>query len=113
MADHPPGGDQSKRTSDVRHLGGEAKWSRRYRANLQRLNSGDRGQIAAVVDGLSQRDRDYGLSQGERRMLERARQLLQDPPGNRPPGVREPRSPFPPTGTGSIALSIPADPDRA
>jgi len=64
MADNPSGEDRSKRASDVRHLGGEANWSRRYRANLDRLDSGDRGQVAAVVDGLSQRDRDYGLSQG-------------------------------------------------
>lgn len=112
MADHPSGEDRSKRASDVSHLGGEANWSRRYRANLHRLNSGDRAQIVAVVDGLSQRDRDYGLSQGERRMLDRARQLLQDPPRNGPAGVREPRSPFPSTGEGSIALPIPADPDR-
>jgi hypothetical protein len=94
------------------HASGEANWSRRYRANLHRLNSGDRGQIAAVVNGLSERDRDHGLSQGERRMLERARYLLQDPPGNGPAGVREPRSPLPPTGAGSIALSTPAGPDR-
>ncbi|MGH3066946.1 MAG: hypothetical protein ACRDMI_00005, partial [Streptosporangiaceae bacterium] len=104
MADHPSGEDHSKRASGARHLGGEANWSRRYRANLNRLNSGDRGEIEAVVDVLSQRDRDYGLSQGERRMLERARQLLQDPPGNGPAGVREPRSPRPSTGAGSIAL---------
>jgi RNA polymerase-interacting CarD/CdnL/TRCF family regulator len=65
MADHPSGEDHSKRASDVRHLGGEANWSRRYRANLHRLNSGDRSQIAALVDGLSQRHRDYGLSPGE------------------------------------------------
>jgi hypothetical protein len=88
---------------------GEANWSRRYRANLHRLNSGDRDQIATVVDGLIQRDRDHGLSQGERRMLERARHLLENPPGNGLAGVREPRSPLPPTGAGSIALSTLAE----
>jgi hypothetical protein len=113
MADQRSGEDHSKRPSDVRHLGSEANWSRRYRANLHRMNSGDRRQIAAVVDGLSQRDRDYGLSPGERRMLERARQLLQDRPGNGPAGAHEPRSPFPSADAGSIALPIPADPDRA
>jgi RNA polymerase-interacting CarD/CdnL/TRCF family regulator len=30
-----------------------ADWSRRYKANLQRLASGDRQQIADVVNGLS------------------------------------------------------------
>jgi CarD family transcriptional regulator len=56
-----------------------ADWSRRYKANLQRLASGDRDQIAEVVDGLSTWDRDHGLSAGEQRMLERARRLLAHP----------------------------------
>jgi CarD family transcriptional regulator len=56
-----------------------ASWSRRYRANLQRLASGDRDQIAEVVNELSARERDHGLSAGEQRMLERARRLLAHP----------------------------------
>lgn len=85
-------------------------WSRRYKANVERLKSGDRQQIAVVVHGLSERDRDYGLSQGERRMLERAKRLLDGPPDNGPPGVREPRRPRPPANAGSIALPEPAQP---
>jgi CarD family transcriptional regulator len=56
-----------------------ANWSRRYKANLERLASGDRDQIADVVSGLSTRERDHGLSAGEQRMLQRARQLLAHP----------------------------------
>ena len=56
-----------------------ASWSRRYRANLGRLASGDRDQIAEVVSGLSARELTHGLSTGERRMLERARQILAHP----------------------------------
>jgi CarD family transcriptional regulator len=54
-------------------------WSRRYKANLERLASGDRDQIADVVNGLSARERDHGLSAGDQRMLRRARQLLAHP----------------------------------
>jgi CarD family transcriptional regulator len=44
-------------------------------ANLERLRSGDRSQITEVVRQLSKRDRVRGISQGERRMLGRARPL--------------------------------------
>ena len=54
-------------------------WSRRYKANIDRLRSGERDQIAEVVRGLGARERDHGLSAGEQRMLWRARQLLQGP----------------------------------
>jgi len=83
---------------------GPANWSRRYKANLERLHSGDRRQIAAVVRQLSARERARGISQGERRMLARARQMLDDPGGD-PAGVREPRRPFPPSGVISNDLS--------
>ena len=92
------------------HRGGEADWSRRYKANLERLSSGDRGMMAEVVRGLSILDRDSGLSAGERRMLARAWQLLKDlPGGGGETDVREPRRPLPPTGTGSAAIDLPAE----
>lgn len=75
---------------------GPANWSRRYKANLERLHSGDRRQIAEVVRQLFARERAKGISQGEKRMLGRARQMLDDPGGD-PAGVREPRRPFPPS----------------
>jgi CarD family transcriptional regulator len=40
------------------------------------LRSGDIYQVAEVVRNLSIRDKDKGLSAGEKRMLSRARQIL-------------------------------------
>lgn len=88
------------------HPGDEANWSRRYKANLERLSSGGRGKLAEVVRGLSALERDHGLSAGEQRMLRRAWQLLRDLPGGAGEvGVREPRWPLPPTDAGVAALT--------
>ena len=51
-------------------------WSRRYKANLEKIASGDVIKVAEVVRDLSRRDADRGLSAGEKRMLARARQIL-------------------------------------
>lgn len=51
-------------------------WSRRYKANLEKLASGDVIKVAEVVRDLSRRDSDRGLSAGEKRMLAKARQIL-------------------------------------
>ena len=51
-------------------------WSRRYKNHVEKLKSGDIYQVAEVVRNLSIRDRDKGLSAGEKRMLTRARQIL-------------------------------------
>ena len=51
-------------------------WSRRYKANLEKLASGDVIKVAEVVRDLSRRDADRGLSAGEKRMLSKARQIL-------------------------------------
>ena len=51
-------------------------WSRRYKANLEKLASGDVIKVAEVVRDLSRRDSDRGLSAGEKRMLSKARQIL-------------------------------------
>lgn len=53
-----------------------ANWNRRYRANLEKLKSGDIFEVAEVVRDLTLRDKDKGLSSGEKRMLENARQIL-------------------------------------
>ena len=44
--------------------------------NVARLKSGDPKQVAEAVEELSDRERRYGLSQGERRILARAIELL-------------------------------------
>jgi len=51
-------------------------WNRRYRAHLDKMKSGDIFEVADVVRNLMLREREKGLSTGERRMLENARQIL-------------------------------------
>ena len=51
-------------------------WSRRYKANLEKLASGDVIKVSEVVRDLYRRDQDRGLSAGEKRMLSKARQIL-------------------------------------
>ncbi len=51
-------------------------WSRRYKANLEKLHSGNVMKVAEVVRDLWRRERDRGLSAGEKRMLAKARQIL-------------------------------------
>jgi CarD family transcriptional regulator len=51
-------------------------WSRRFKTNVEKLRSGDIYQVAEVVRNLSVREKDKGLSAGEKRMLAKARQIL-------------------------------------
>jgi CarD family transcriptional regulator len=51
-------------------------WSRRYKANVEKIASGDVIKVSEVVRDLSRRDSNRGLSAGEKRMLARARQIL-------------------------------------
>ena len=51
-------------------------WSKRYRANLAKLISGDIYHVAEVVRDLSLRERGKGLSSAEKRMLAKAREIL-------------------------------------
>jgi CarD family transcriptional regulator len=58
------------------HTEEPTNWSRRYKANLEKLASGDVNKVAEVVRDLWRRERDRGLSAGEKRMLAKARQIL-------------------------------------
>lgn len=51
-------------------------WNRRYRNNLDKIKSGNIYELAEVVRNLSSRDKEKGLSTGEKKMLENARQIL-------------------------------------
>ena len=53
-----------------------SNWNRRYRDNLERLKSGDLIEVARVIKGLTIRDGKRGLSTGERKMLNSARDIL-------------------------------------
>lgn len=61
------------RQTDVEEVG---NWSRRFKANQERLASGDVNKVAEVVRDLWRRDQVKGLSAGEKRMLAKARQVL-------------------------------------
>jgi len=58
------------------HVEEPTNWSRRYKANLEKLHSGNVLKVAEVVRDLWRRERDRGLSAGEKRMLSKARQIL-------------------------------------
>lgn len=58
------------------HVEEPTNWSRRYKANLEKLHSGNVLKVAEVVRDLSRRENDRGLSAGEKRMLAKARQIL-------------------------------------
>jgi CarD family transcriptional regulator len=60
-------GEQSKMSTN---------WNRRYRANMEKIKSGDIYEVAEVVRNLTLRDQEKGLSTGERKMLENSRQIL-------------------------------------
>lgn len=61
------------RETDVEEAG---NWSRRYKANQERLASGDVNKVAELVRDLWRRDQGKGLSPGEKSMLAKARQVL-------------------------------------
>lgn len=60
----------------AQHAEEPANWSRRYKANLEKLHSGNVMKVAEVVRDLWRRGNDRGLSAGEKRMLSKARQVL-------------------------------------
>ena len=53
-----------------------ANWNKRYRENLDKLRQGDIFSTADVVQSLLCRERERGLSAGERRMYLTARRVL-------------------------------------
>lgn len=53
-----------------------SNWNHRYRENMELLKSGNLRSVAHVIKGLTRRDSERGLSNGERKMLHTARQIL-------------------------------------
>ena len=51
-------------------------WNKRFRDNMVRIKSGDIFEVTAVVKSLMLRDRQKGLSTGERKMLSNAKQIM-------------------------------------
>lgn len=53
-----------------------SSWNHRYRRNMDKIKTGDIYEVARVVRDLMRREREKGLSTGERKMLDNARQIL-------------------------------------
>ena len=53
-----------------------ANWSRRFKNHQEKLKSGDVYQVAEVVRNLALRDREKGLSAGEKTLYNKARSIL-------------------------------------
>ena len=51
-------------------------WNKRYRDNMDKMKSGDIYEIADVVRNLSFKQKEKGLSTGEKKMLNNAKQIL-------------------------------------
>lgn len=51
-------------------------WNKRYRNNMDKIKSGDIYEVADVVRNLSFKQKEKGLSTGEKKMLSNAKQIL-------------------------------------
>lgn len=73
------GKSEVKSVFEVLHQGQSqmpSNWNHRYKKNRDKIRSGSVYQVAEVVRNLSIREREKGLSTGEKRMLNQARQIL-------------------------------------
>ena len=50
-------------------------WNKRYRDNMDKMKSGDIYEVADVVRNLSFKQKEKGLSTGEKKMLSNAKQI--------------------------------------
>lgn len=54
----------------------EMNWNKRYRENMDKMKTGDIYEVADVVRSLSFKQKEKGLSTGEKKMLTNAKQIL-------------------------------------
>ena len=54
----------------------DSNWNKRYRDNMEKMKSGDIYEVADVVRNLSFKQKEKGLSTGEKKMLLNAKQIL-------------------------------------
>ena len=71
--------EQAKKVFDV--LGEEdaqieMNWNKRYRENMEKMKTGDIYEVADVVRNLSFKQKEKGLTTGEKKMLTNAKQIL-------------------------------------
>ena len=62
---------KSKKISEM-----PANWNRRYKHNLDKIKTGDIKEAAEVMRNLRHKERQKGLSMGEKKMLDNVRQLI-------------------------------------
>lgn len=53
-----------------------SNWNKRYRENMAKIKSGNIFEVADVVRSLMLREKEKGLSTGEKKMLNSAKQIL-------------------------------------
>jgi CarD family transcriptional regulator len=72
--------DECKKVLDMITRGAQGEdslnWNRRYRENMEKLKTGDIYEVAEVVKGLLRRNKEKGLSSGEKRMMNQSLQIL-------------------------------------
>ena len=68
--------EQVLRQLDGIQRGKDKGWNQRYRENMLHIRSGNLLEVAQVVKNLAERDRERGLSTGEKKMLASAKQIL-------------------------------------
>lgn len=54
----------------------DSNWNKRFRDNMIKMKTGDIFEVAQVVRDLTYRDKEKGLSTGEKKMLVSAKQML-------------------------------------
>ena len=54
----------------------DMNWNKRYRENMDKIKTGDIYEVAGVVRNLSFKQKEKGLSTGEKKMLLNAKQIL-------------------------------------
>lgn len=54
----------------------DSNWNKRHRENVARIKSGDIYEVVRVVKNLMFREKSHGLSTGDRKMLNGAKQIL-------------------------------------
>lgn len=68
--------DQVFKTFDCYEEDEDVSWSKRYRDNMERMKSGNIIEIAQVVRTLAFKQKEKGLSTGEKKMFTNAKQIL-------------------------------------
>jgi CarD family transcriptional regulator len=51
-------------------------WSQRYKDNMEKIKSGDVGEVAGVFASLKAREKQKGLSSAEKKMLSSVKQII-------------------------------------